>query len=151
MNSKEITIGNVQKSKRRRKFENRGLRQRKARQKQFAKYSLIVLALLILLIVLLCKGCNDQDTNLELVGVWRYDAYTEYEFKDGHSGCLCLDGNTHYEFTYHLEDDVLYIDFLLEYVNDCQYTYVLQGDNLTLVGGEGTAEVGNVYELMKVK
>lgn len=37
------------------------------------------------------------------------------------------------------------------YVTDCQYTYTVDGDNLTLVGGKGTAEVGKVYELTRAE
>lgn len=111
----------------------------------------IVLALLVLVIAMIGKGCSNNNTNTELVGVWKYDQYTEYEFKDGNSGCMCLDNNTHYEFTYSIKGNILYIDFALDYVTDCQYTYSLNSDNLTLVGGNGTAEVGKVYELTKLQ
>lgn len=112
--------------------------------------SALVLALVILVIILLCKGCNEnKSANTELVGVWHYDQYTEYEFDAESNGCMCLDGNNHFEFTYTTEDNTLYLDFALDYVTDCQYTYTVDGDKLTLVGGEGTAEVGKVYELTK--
>lgn len=112
--------------------------------------SALVLALVIFVVILLFKGCgNDKNSNSELAGVWYYDQYTEYEFDDDGNGCMCLDGNNHFEFTYKAKNGVLYLDFALDYVTDCQYTYTVDGDKLTLVGGEGTAEVGKVYELTK--
>ena len=109
-----------------------------------------IIAVLVLLVLLICKGCaGENDTNTALVGVWHYDQYTEYEFDGEGNGCMCLDGNNHFEFTYKAEDGVLYLDFALDYVTDCQYTYTVDGNKLTLIGGEGTAEVGKIYELMK--
>ena len=60
-------------------------------------------------------------------------------------------GSNHFEFTYKAEDGTLYLDFALDYVTDCQYTYTVDGNKLTLIGGKGTAEVGKVYELTLVK
>ena len=109
--------------------------------------TITVIALLVLLI---CKGCaEEKDTNTALAGVWHYDQYTEYEFDGEGNGCMCLDGNNHFEFAYKAENGILSLDFALDYVTDCQYTYTVDGDKLTLVGGEGTAEVGKVYELTK--
>lgn len=106
--------------------------------------------MVIFVVILLFKGCsNDQNTNTELTVVWYYDQYTEYEFDAEGNGSMCLDGNNHFEFTYKTEDNTLYLDFALDYVTDCQYKYTINGDKLTLVGGEGTAEVGKVYELTK--
>ena len=113
--------------------------------------SAVLIAVLVLLPAFICQGCTNNEKNTELVGVWRYDEYTEYEFSQGDNGCLCLDGNTHYEFTYSIKDDELYIDFALDYVTDCKYTYSVDANTLTLVGGEGTAEVGKTYELTKVQ
>ena len=112
--------------------------------------SALVLALVIFVVIVLFKGCgNDKSANSELAGVWHYDQYTEYEFDGEGSGCMCLDSNNHFEFTYKVENGILYLDFALDYVTDCQYTYTVDDNKLTLVGGEGTAEVGKVYELTK--
>ncbi len=124
-------------------------RKRKTHRRGAAVLWAVGLALLILAIVLIILKCAPRDRNTELVGVWRYDAYTEYSFWDGSRGCMYLDGNTHYDFSYSIQGNTLSIDFVLEYVTDCQYTYTLNGSRLTLVGGEGTAEVGKVYELTK--
>lgn len=150
MNNKDNVTKNRQYSGRYLSFDRRKARKRRARQRGIVIVSAIVLALLILVIVWICKGCSSNDMNTELVGVWKYDQYTEYEFKDTNSGCMCLDNNTHYEFAYSIKDNILHIDFALDYVTDCQYTYTLEGDKLTLVGGEGTAEVGKVYSLTKI-
>lgn len=112
--------------------------------------SALALALAIFVVMMLFKGCgNDKNINTELTGVWYYDQYTEYEFDSEGNGCMRLDGNNHFEFTYKTEDDTLYLDFVLDHVTDCQYTYTVDSDKLTLVGGEGTATVGKVYELTK--
>ena len=109
-----------------------------------------VIAVLVLLVALICKGCaGGKDATNVLMGVWHYDQYTEYEFNGDGNGCMCLDGNNHFEFTYKSEGGTLYLDFALDYVTDCQYSYSVDGDKLTLVGGEGTAEVGKIYELTK--
>ena len=112
--------------------------------------SVLALALLFFLIVLLCKGCRDnKNINADIVGVWYYDQYTEYQFDGKGNGCMCLDSDTHFEFRYKVKENILYFDFVLDYVTDCQYTYTVCGNKLTLVGDIGTAEIGKVYELTK--
>ena len=149
MNNKDSVTKKRQYSVRYLSSDRRKTKRRKTHQHGII-ISTIVIALFILAFVLICKGCSNNDENTELVGVWKYDQYTEYEFKDANSGCMCLDDNTHYEFTYSIKDNILHIDFALDYVTDCQYTYTLERDKLTLVGGEGTAEVGKVYSLTKI-
>lgn len=125
-------------------------KRRRNHRRKIILISALALALVIFVVILLFKGCsNDQNTNAELTGVWYYDQYTEYEFDSEGNGCMCLDGNNHFEFTYKTEDGTLHLDFALDYVTDCQYTYTVDDDKLILVGGEGTAEVGKVYELTK--
>ena len=41
------------------------------------------------------------------------------------------------------------MDYALDYVTDCEYAFTVERDKLTLVGGNGTAEPGKVYELTK--
>ena len=127
-------------------------KRRKARLRKIAVVSAVALAVLVLVIVLICKGCASGKKDLSVLqGTWYYDQYTEYEFDGKGNGCMCIDKTNHYEFTYKAEDGTLYLDFALDYVTDCQYTYTVDGDKLTLVGGNGTAEVGKVYELTKKK
>ena len=59
------------------------------------------------------------------------------------------DETNHYEFTYDIDGDTLKVDYALDYVTDCEYAFTVERDKLTLVGGNGTAEPGKVYELTK--
>lgn len=107
-----------------------------------------IFILLIVCIVLICKSCTDNHDLTTLQGAWHYDEYTEYEFDGKGNGCMCLDEENHFEFTYSVEGDTVKLDFVLDYVTDCEYTFAVEGDTLTLIGGEGT--VGGTYELAKV-
>ena len=110
----------------------------------------VALAVLVLVIVLICKGCAGGKKDLSVLqGTWYYDQYTEYEFDGKGNGCMCIDKTNHYEFIYKAEDGTLYLDFALDYVTDCEYTYTVDSDKLTLVGGNDTVEPGKVYELTK--
>lgn len=62
---------------------------------------------------------------------------------------MCLDEENHFEFTYSVDGDTVKLDFVLDYVTDCEYAFTVDGDNLTFVGGNGTADPGKVYELTK--
>ena len=84
-------------------------------------------------------------------GLWRYDEHTEYEFDGKGNGRMYYDEGKYFAFTYTVNDDVLALDFELEYVNDCKYSFVIKDEKMTFTGGEGTAVVGKVYELKKVK
>ena len=124
-------------------------KRRKARRRKIAIVSAVALAVLVLVIVLICKGCAGDKKDLSVLqGTWYYDQYTEYEFDGKGNGC---DKTNHYEFTYDIDGDTLKVDYPLDYVTDCEYTYTVDGDKLTLVGGNGTVEVGKVYELTFVK
>lgn len=128
----------------------KSVKKRKARQRKLALLTALVIVLLVLIIVLIFKGCTDsKNADADLVGIWHYDQYTEYEFDGKGNGCMCLDSSNHYEFAYKTENGMLYLDFTLEYVTDCQYAYTVNGDKLTLVGGKGTAEIGREYTLTR--
>ncbi len=112
--------------------------------------SLLALLFVVIFIVLICKGCAGGKKDLSVLqGTWYYDQYTEYEFDGKGNGCMCIDKTNHYEFTYDIDGDTLKVDYALDYVTDCEYTYTVDGDKLTLVGGNGTAELGKAYELTK--
>ncbi len=120
-----------------------------------AVFGAAVLAVLAIIILLICRGCGNKVGSsvgtAELSGNWKYDEYTVYEFDGEGSGCMCLDGNTHYEFTYTVSEDVLKLDFKADYVTDCEYTFKIDKDTLTLVGGNGTANPGQEYVLAKIE
>ena len=112
--------------------------------------SLFALLIVILIVVLICKGCSGDKKDLSVLqGAWYYDQYTEYEFDGKGNGCMCIDKTNHYEFTYDIDGDTLKVDYALDYVTDCEYAFTVERDKLTLVGGNGTAEPGKVYELTK--
>lgn len=100
-----------------------------------------VLAVLILLIVLLARGCSGGDW---LKGTWDYDGNTVYQFDGKGRGALRLPLSS-YDFSYEVKDNQLHIDFSDEAVHDGSYTFTVNGDTLTLIGGEGT--IGGSYEL----
>ena len=126
-------------------------KKRKARRRKIAVISALALAVLVLIIVLICRGCAGGNyNNADLSGVWHYNQYTKYEFDGEGNGRMFYDEGKAFEYTYTVKDSIVYLDFELEYVTDCQYTYTVEGDKLTLIGGEGTAEIGKEYVLTKL-
>ena len=107
---------------------------------------LVALAILILIIVLIVKGCSGSSD--ALAGKWDVDGTTFYEFAGDGKGALILPSKT-YDFTYKIDNDQLHIDYVSESVHDGSYTFKIDGNKLTLVGGEGT--IGGTYELTKVE
>ena len=52
-----------------------------------------------------------------------------------------------YDFTYTIDGNKLMIDYANESVRDSEYEFTVDGNTLTLIGGEGT--VGGTYELKR--
>ena len=92
----------------------------------------ITIVIVIFLVRLVSGAKNDK-----LVGIWKYDQYTEYEFSEDGTGCLCVD-DVHYEYTYKISKDNLKLDFTKDVVRDCEYKFEINVDILVLTGGEGT-------------
>ena len=65
------------------------------------------------------------------------DGTTAYEFSGDGNGALLLP-NVTYEFTYKIKKDQISIDYENESVRDGAYTFSVDKDKLTLIGGEGT-------------
>lgn len=125
-------------------------KKRQARRLQLTVAGTAILAVLIIVIVVICQSCGAGNKKFAaLEGKWRYDDYTEYEFDGKENGCLCLDGSTHYVFTYSVSGKTLKLDFVQQYVTDCEYTFTIEKEKLILVGGKGTAERGKTYELIR--
>ena len=57
------------------------------------------------------------------------------------------DRNSKYDYTYTIENENIMMDFKNEALRDATYTYKLEDDTLTLIGGEGTT--GGEYILKK--
>ena len=118
---------------------------RKKESKSLFITAIILAVILIALIIFLIVGPSKQ--NSALIGTWKYDQYTEYEFYDNGKGCLCVD-DVHYEYEYKISGDRLQLDFIEDVVRDCEYTFTVENNKLTLVGGEGTDQ--GTYKLNKV-
>ena len=102
---------------------------------------MLIVAVITVIVITLA---NKPDT--KIIGVWQYDEYTKYDFNEDGTGCLCAD-DVHYEYTYKLSGDKVIIDFEEDVVRDCDYTYSVEDDTLTLNGGDGTD--GGTYKLEK--
>ena len=77
------------------------------------------------------------------------DGTTAYEFSGDGNGALLLP-NVTYEFSYDIKKDQISIDYENESVRDGTYTFTVEDNTLTLIGGEGTAEIGKEYVLAKL-
>ncbi len=84
-----------------------------------------------------------------LKGKWDLDGTTAYEFSGDGNGALLLP-NVTYEFSYDIKKDQISIDYENESVRDGTYTFTVEDNTLTLIGGEGTAEIGKEYVLTKL-
>lgn len=104
-----------------------------------------VLIVIVVVIVLIVKGCFGR-TDV-LAGTWDFDGTTTYSFDGEGSGAMALPSIS-YDFTYKIDGNTLVIDYSNESVHDSTYEFTVDGDILTMVGGEGT--VGGTYELTKV-
>lgn len=74
---------------------------------------------------------------MELSGKWRLDQNTMYEF-DGYGRGLLHTGVDNYSFAYSAQDGLLAIDFDTDNGRDSEYTYVIDGDSMTLTRGSAT-------------
>ena len=108
--------------------------------------SLLALLFVVLIIVLICKGCSGRTD--ALAGKWDFDGTTAYEFDGKGVGTMVLP-SVSYDFKYEINGNELYIDFINESVHDSTYSFTVQTNTLTLVGGNDTAVPGKVYELKK--
>ena len=116
-------------------------------KKQFAIAVVLALILLVLFIMIICKSCSGTKVDV-LAGKWDFDGTTAYEFDGNGVGTMVLP-SVSYDFKYEINGNELYIDFINESVHDSTYSFTVQTNTLTLVGGNDTAIPGKVYELTK--
>lgn len=116
-------------------------RKRKSRR-NIAVITVLVLIIFIagILAFVLLKKDNP------LVGTWVYDSYTQYVFEKDGSGCLKVDDVT-YDYSYKITANKLTLDFSEDVVRDCEYSFSVDENELTLIGGENTD--GGTYTLKK--
>lgn len=124
---------------RRGKYLNQEKTQGRRRRKKQSPVKHVVLAVLLILaaVLLVLRGCTGGDV---LKGQWSIDTVTSYSF-DGRGGGALILPEKEYAFRYVLEGDDLSIDFENESARDFRYTCKLEGDTLTLTGGEGNDDV----------
>lgn len=79
-----------------------------------------------------------------LKGTFVYGESVKYEFSGKGNGAM-YDSDTEYPYTYLIEENTLKLDFKDEAVRDATYTFSIENDTLTLIGGEGT--MGGEYIL----
>ena len=106
--------------------------------------AIAALAVIIVGIILLAKGCSGGTD--ALAGTWEFDGTTTYSFDGSGSGAMELPSIS-YDFTYTIDGNKLMIDYANESVRDSEYEFTVDGNTLTLIGGEGT--VGGTYELKR--
>lgn len=103
-----------------------------------------VLIVIVVVIVLIVKGCSGR-TDV-LAGTWDFDGTTTYSF-DGEGSDAMVLPSISYDFTYTIDGNKLVIDYINESVHDSPYEFAVDGDILTMVGGEG--KVGGTYKLTR--
>jgi len=131
------------------RYQGHYVRRKPSKRKQRRKQQMLValIAIIMIIVTILLFVIFGNVSNNELLGVWQYDQYTQYEFSDKHEGCLCVD-DVHYEYTYRVSGKTITLDFTDDVVRDCEYTYSIENGVLTLVGGEGTDK--GTYKLNKL-
>ena len=103
-----------------------------------------VLIVIVVVIVLIVKGCFGRTD--ALAGTWDFDGTMTYVFDGNGTGAMVLPSIS-YDFTYTIDGNKLVIDYINESVHDSPYEFAVDGDILTMVGGEGT--VGGTYKLTR--
>ncbi len=122
------------------------LKAQRRQRRIFISVTAAIAVALIVGIALLFRSCTANKIPNELLGTWRLDSGAVYTFEKNGTGTLNA-GSTDYTFTYTVKKDELSIDFTVDSLTDGKYTFSVDGDTITMVGGEGT--VGGTYLLTK--
>jgi len=124
------------------------VKRRSSRRNRILMISGLIVLILALIIISLSK--NDAGPQAkELKGTWIYNENTSYSFNGRGKGSLDMI-DVSLRFTYYAENGIITIDFEDVTVQDCQYLYRIDNDDvMTLTGGEGTT--GGEYELTRKK
>lgn len=119
---------------------------RRVEQQKHRKKIRLCIAALFILAVVLSIAIAIIYKKSPLIGTWYMDDVTTYEFYNGREGAMVLP-SAEYEFAYSVTDNILYIDFKYEGAKDAQYTFYVDGNTLTLEGGNATTQ--GIYVLTK--
>lgn len=115
----------------------------RVRKQKRQRYVLLAVILVLVAVIIGMLGIISRNP---LSGSWRMDSVTVYRFENDGTGELILP-TSNYEFTYTAKDGTLNIDFSYEGAKDASYEYEIQGDILTLNGGNATNR--GVYKLSR--
>lgn len=107
---------------------------------------LIIIIVIIVIVIAIVNNRNEDEYNSNLNGTFIYNANVRYEFGEDGKGAM-YDNGTEYRYNYSIEENILKLDFENENVRDATYTFNIENDILTLVGGEGT--IGGEYILRR--
>lgn len=118
-------------------------RLRKQRQRKQLQVAIGILFLLIVASAIMLAIIHRQSP---IEGTWYMDEVTAYEFRSGGKGAMILP-SAEYAFTYSITDNNLSIDFEYEGAKDAQYIFTIDGNILTLEGGNATTQ--GTYVLSK--
>ena len=120
----------------------------KKKNRKTLKIKLLIILIFIAIISILAVIAinNSIKSKNPLNGTFIYNDKVKYEFNGKTKGAM-YDRDTKYLYTYKVEGDKLIINFKDDAVYDATYTFKLEEDTLTLIGGEGT--VGGEYILKK--
>ena len=124
--------------------------QNEKKHKQTFKIIIILIIIIMIAVGITIAIINNKDnnsTNAEdntLIGTFIYNENVKYEFNNNGKGAM-YDNETEYPYSYSIEENKLKLDFTDESVRDASYTYSIENDILTLIGGEGT--MGGEYIL----
>lgn len=103
-----------------------------ARKKTIFLITCVIVVVLTVVIICILSRSPVQ-------GKWTVDGVTTYEFRRNGTGTLILP-SSEYEFVYSIKEDILYIDFDYEGAKDAQYKFTVEGDVLTMEGGNTTTQ-----------
>lgn len=110
----------------------------KPRRKKTPRFAgVIALAGLVILAVILLVSIGKKD---KLQGCWQIDEITAYQFDGKGNGALILPDQS-FEFHYKIRAEQVHIDFVSDSARDFSYSFSIEGDTLTLTGGEGEETV----------
>jgi len=105
----------------------------------------MLVAAAVLLVVVVAVFCLARNHAKDLRGTWVYSSNTEYDF-DGRDKGAMYTGGEKYDFTYKARGKVLTVTYEDPTLETATYQFRIEGNILTLVGGEGTT--GGEYQLV---
>ena len=101
------------------------------------------IAVIVLIVILLCKGCTGGDV---LKGTWDLDGTTVYQFDGKGEGAMILPSNTYtFKYTINEEEKTVSIDFDDEKATDYTYSFAVDKDSLTLYRSVGKESFEYVF------